>query len=162
MKKRGMMTMILLTAALLCGCTIGKKTGSVPLMDFQAEMEWKSPSPAAGEKPRILFVGNSHTYYNNLSSMFVNIVNASGHRSSVQELSSGYYTLKQFADESDQGGALLDKTLKDRSWDFVILQEHTTNSLSAAAPEEMYPSSRILDQKIKDSGGQTEIGRAHV
>ena len=155
MKKRDMMTMILLTAAFLCGCTIGKKTGSVPLMDFQAEMEWKSPSPAAGEKPRILFVGNSHTYYNNLSSMFVNIVNASGHRSSVHELSSGYYTLKQFADESDQGGALLDKTLKDRSWDFVILQEHTTNSLSAAAPEEMYPPSRILDQKIKDSGGQT-------
>lgn len=152
MKKRDKITMILLTAALLgCGgCS--SKAQSASLMDFQAKVEWKTPMPAAGDKPKILFVGNSHTYYNNLSEMFVNIAKASGHKSSVRELSSGYYTLKQYADTGDQGGALLDKTLSEQSWDFVILQEHIANSLSE---DDMFPSSRILDEKIKNSGGQT-------
>lgn len=152
MKKRDKITLILLAAALLgCGgCS--QKAKSAPLMDFQEKVEWKAPTPAAGEKPKILFVGNSHTYYNKLSEMFVNIAKASGHKSSVQELSSGYYTLKQFADTDDQGGALLDKTLSGQSWDFVILQEHIANSLSG---DDMFPPSRVLDEKIKKSGGQT-------
>lgn len=152
MKKYNKITMLLLAAALLgCGgCS--QKAKSDSLMDFQAEVEWKTPEPAVGEKPKILFVGNSHTYYNHLSEMFVNIINASGHKSSVRELSSGYYTLKQFADTDDQGGALLDKTLSEQSWDFVILQEHTVNSLSE---DDMFPSSRVLDEKIKKAGGQT-------
>lgn len=152
MKKRDKIAMMLLAAALLGSAGCSQKAGSASLMDFQAEVEWKTPVPAVGEKPRILFVGNSHTYYNNLSTMFVNIIDASGHKSSVRELSSGYYTLKQFADNEDKGGALLDKTLTEQSWDFVILQEHTTSSLSE---EDMFPSSRILDEKIKKSGGQT-------
>lgn len=145
----------LLIAALLCCSTSCKKNDSIPLMDFQEEMEWKAPNPAVGKKPKILFVGNSHTYYNNLSTMFVNIIQAFGHKSSVRELSSGYYTLKQFADVENQGGKLLDKTLTEQSWDFVILQEHTTSSLPSVAEEEMFPPSRVLDEKIKNSGGQT-------
>ena len=60
------------------------------LMNFHAGIEWKIPDPALGERPRILFVGNSHTFYNNFSGMFVNIVEAKGKKSSVYELSQGY------------------------------------------------------------------------
>ncbi len=155
MKKSDKLLSLLLIAALLGCSTSCKKANPIPVMDFQEKVEWKSPDPAVGQKPKILFVGNSHTYYNNLSTMFVNIVDASGHKCSVRELSSGYYTLKQFADTENQGGKLLDKTLTEQSWDFVILQEHTTSSLSSVAEEEMYPPSRLLDEKIKKAGGQT-------
>lgn len=153
MRKSYKMTVMLLTAAILSGCSSSHRSAQV--MDFQAEMEWKAPSPAAGARPRILFVGNSHTFYNNLSGMFVNIVNAFGHKSDVHELSTGYYSLKQFADPQDQGGAILDKTLTEEDWDFVILQENTSKALSSSAADEMFPSARILDEKIKAAGGQT-------
>ncbi len=155
MKRSDKLLSLFLITTLLCCTTSCKNANTVPLMDFQEKVEWKVPDPAVGKRPKILFVGNSHTYYNNLSTMFVNIIDASGYKSSVRELSSGYYTLKQFADTENQGGKLLDKTLTEQSWDFVILQEHTTSSLSSVAEEEMFPSSRILDKKIKQAGGQT-------
>lgn len=153
MRKPYKMTVILLTSAILSGCSSSQNPAGI--MDFQAEMEWRVPNPAIGVKPRILFVGNSYTFYNNLSEMFVNIANAFGHKSDVHELSTGYYSLKQFADTEDQGGAILDKALTDEDWDFVILQENTAKALSASAAQDMFPSARILDKKIKTAGGQT-------
>lgn len=153
MRKSYKMTVILLTAAIIAGCSSSQN--SVEVMDFQAKMELKAPNPAVGEKPRILFVGNSHTFYNDLSGMFVNIVSAFDHKSNVNELSTGYYTLKQYADTDDQGGAVLDEALTTKKWDFVILQENTSKALSSAAEDEMFPPARILDEKIKAAGGQT-------
>ena len=80
-----------LAALAVVSCSSGN---GEELMNFHAEIEWKIPDPALGERPRILFVGNSHTFYNNFSGMFVNIVEAKGKKSSVYELSQGYYTLK--------------------------------------------------------------------
>lgn len=137
---------------LFAGCSSGEKTKP---MDFQAEVEWKAPDPAVGERPRILFVGNSHTFYNNFSGMFVNIVEAMGKKSSVYELSQGYYTLKRFTDLEDKGGALLDKVLTKQKWDIVVLQENSNEVLSETAEEDMFPYARILDEKIKAQGGQT-------
>lgn len=154
MRKSYGMIMILLSAVLFCGCSsFGKE--KVPVMDFHAKVEWKAPDPAAGKKPRILFVGNSHTFYNNFSGMFVNIADALGHKADVHELSAGYYSLKQFADTGDRGGEVLDQTLSGMKWDFVILQENTSSALSSVAEKEMFPPARILDEKIRASGAQT-------
>ena len=158
MKKRGKLFGAIWAMALmaaLTGCSSAAGSAQAQAMDFQAKLELKVPDPAAGSRPKILFVGNSHVFYNNLSLMFLNIVNGQGRKSTVKELSSGYYSLKQYADTQDQGGALLDKTLNKERWDFVILQENTSMALSAAAQEEMFPSARILDEKIKAAGGQS-------
>lgn len=155
MRKSCKMAMILLTSAVISGCSAISAGNKSDQMDFSQEMIWQAPDPAPGLRPRILFVGNSHTYYNNLSAMFVNIVSTLGHESSVHELSNGYYTLKKYADMEDTGGALLDKTLAGKKWDFVILQENTTMALSESAEEEMFPPARTLDEKIRAAGGQT-------
>lgn len=157
MKKRGIFLPAILAFALaasLTGCSAAAGT-TAESMDFQAKMELKAPDPAVGSRPKILFVGNSYTFYNNLSMMFLNIVNGQGRKCIAKELSSGYYTLKQYADVEDQGGALLDRTLGKENWDFVILQENTSMALSTAAPQEMFPPSRTLDEKIKAAGGQS-------
>lgn len=155
MKKSKRILLLLLmglTAFHCVGCASGESTVR---MDFQADMEWKAPDPAVGERPKILFVGNSHTFYNNFSGMFVNIIEAMGRKSNVYELSQGYYTLKKFSDLEDKGGALLDSVLTKQSWDIVVLQENSNEALSEMADESMFPYARILDEKIRAQGGQT-------
>ncbi|MCI8294791.1 MAG: hypothetical protein HFG22_02675 [Lachnospiraceae bacterium] len=147
------MTAMLLTIALSSGCQTGAK--KTEAMDFQAQVEWKAPDPAVSKRPKILFVGNSYTFYNNFTTMFVNIIDAQDRKSDVYELSQTYYTLKRFADPEDRTGMKLDKALQAIKWDIVIFQEDTSMALASAAEKEMYPYARILDEKVKAVGGQT-------
>ena len=139
MGKRCRITMILFLSALLMGCSSSGGNQKTARMDFQENIEWKVPDPVAGDKPKILFVGNSQIFHNNLSATFVNIVDALGRKSNVYELSQGYYSLKHFADMQDQVGATLNKALTQHNWDFVVLQENTNSVLSSLPEEEMYP-----------------------
>jgi len=149
------LTAALLAAAIvLTGCASGGKD-KAEKMDFNAEITLKAPDPAPGEMPKILFVGNSHTFYNDLPGTFLEVAYALGHDSDVYELSEGYYTLENYADPEDELGAVLDEALTKESWDFVILQENTSKAVSPSADQEMFPFARALDEKIKDAGGQT-------
>ncbi|MEY8390362.1 DUF4886 domain-containing protein [Lachnospiraceae bacterium 45-W7] len=124
--------------------------------DFNQSLALKAPEPAAGETPRILFVGNSHTFTNSLPDMFSELAAAMNHPCDVQELSEGYYTLTQFADTEDELGAILNQKLTDETWDFVILQENTNDSVTSAQ-ETMLPAAKTLDEKIRAAGGQTGL-----
>ncbi len=124
--------------------------------DYNQHLTLKEPEPAAGESPRILFVGNSHTYTNDLPTIFSQIAESMGHGSDVQELTEGAYTLTQFADPEDELGAVLNQKLTEEPWDFVILQENTNDAFSS--PEEtMLPAAAALDEKIRAAGGQTAL-----
>lgn len=124
--------------------------------DFNQKLTLKTPSPAAGESPRILFVGNSHTFTNNLPGMFSELTTAMGHQSDVQEVTEGTYTLTQFADSADPAGSVVNQKLREETWDFVILQENTNDAFST--PEEtMLPAAKTLDEKIRTAGGQTGV-----
>ena len=155
MRKISKMAVILFITAALTGCLSTHAENSATHMDFQEQVEWKTPAPAASARPRILFVGNSHTFYNNLSRVFVNIADATGHKSDVYEISQGYYSLKQFSDPNDKAGSMLNQILTGKEWDFVILQENTSIALSSSAEEDMFPYARTLDEKVKAAGGQT-------
>ena len=72
MGKRYKMAIILLSVVMIVGCSSSQP--KMERMDFQAAMELKVPEPAVGDRPKILFVDNSHTFYNNFSTMFVNII----------------------------------------------------------------------------------------
>lgn len=124
--------------------------------DFNQTLTLKTPEPAAGEMPRILFVGNSHTFTNNLPDLFSELAAAMNHPCDVQELTEGYYTLTQFADPADEMGAVLNQKLTEETWDFVILQENTNDSVTSAE-ETMLPAAKTLDEKIRAAGGQTGL-----
>ncbi len=154
MEKRCKIAMILLLMAVMSGCS-SKEKKETEQMDFHAQIQWKAPEPAVGDRPRILFVGDSHTFYNDLSGTFFRIANSFGHKSDVYELSKGYYSLKRYANPEDELGALFDKTVTGKKWDFVILQENASTALSVSPDEEMFPYARTLDEKVKSAGGQT-------
>ena len=147
--KRGVKVMgLFLAAVVLGGCTPGGAKKEISQMDFQAKMEFRAPNPAVGKRPRILFVGNSHTFYNDLAGTFARIANDFGQKSDVYELSRGYYSLKQYADPENEMGALFDKTVNGKKWDFVILQENSATAFSNTAEEEMFPYTRLWDEQV--------------
>ena len=75
-------------------------------MDFDAKMELKVPNPVPGETPKILFVGNSHTFTNDLPGTFTHWPRNSA-IADVYDLTEGYYTLENFADPEDELGSAL-------------------------------------------------------
>lgn len=155
-KLTGCMAILMAAALVVTGCSMGKGGGGKSrTMDFSAKTEWRKPEPPAGELPTILFVGNSHTFTNDLPGTFYDLAESLGRECDVYDLTEGYYTLERFADPEDELGSVLDEALTVQNWDFVILQENTGNAVSTKADEEMFPFARTLDQKIKDVGGQT-------
>ncbi|MCI9163408.1 MAG: hypothetical protein HFG59_09140 [Lachnospiraceae bacterium] len=155
MEKGGKLLVLFLAAVTLGGCSFGGTKKEVKQVDFQAKMELRSPSPKAGERPRILFVGNSHMFYNDLSGTFARIADNLGRNRDAYELSKSQCSLKQYADMENELGKVFDKTVSGKKWDFVILQESSDNAMSLSAEEEMFPYCRILDEKVKSAGGQT-------
>lgn len=121
----------------------------------EAEIYRKLPDPAAADGDRILFVGNSHTYTNDLPGVFYEMALAGGHEVEVFALTEGYYTLARYADPEDELGAELTEALQAEPWDFVVLQENTNAAISINAKKDMYPYARELDRMIQDAGGQT-------
>lgn len=155
------MAMFLVTAIPFVGCS--KSTDRI--MDttvatteesiLNGKLELKVPDPVAKKGSKILFVGNSHTYVNDLPQIFYEMTIALGTECDVYDLTEGAYYLHQFADTEDEIGAILDEALTEEEWDFVILQENTNAAVSNTPEKDMLPYAEILDKKIKKANGQT-------
>ena len=115
------------------------------------EVYSKIPDPVAEDGSKILFVGNSHTYTNDLPGVFYQMAVAGGHKVDVYDLTEGSYSLKMYSDPEDELGSVLTEALKGENWDFVILQENT----NAAIVYKRQPYARELDGMIQKAGGQT-------
>lgn len=78
----------------------------------------------AQDKPpsvRVLFIGNSYTYFNNLPEMFMKLARSGGRGVETRMVAPGGWRLK---DHWERGDAL--KALHEGKWDFVVLQEQST------------------------------------
>lgn len=110
-----------------------------------------------GEKPvkprpcRVLFIGNSFTYGNDLPGMFVKLANAAGKRVIVDQSTFGGASLEFHA----QNAHTRDKIYQDR-WDYVVLQ---TGDIVAFQDLHHVLGDRIksLQQKIYDNRKATKV-----
>lgn len=86
------------------------------------------PLPDDGQYDlRVLFVGNSYTYYNDFPELFASLA-ASGGKTVYQGSSTATnYTLLRHADSEDKVGAKTIQMIGDTSpnWDYVVLQEQS-------------------------------------
>src|SRR4051794_15598411 len=103
----------------------------------------------AEEEVRILWIGNSYTYVNDLPKMVAALAKAGGQRNLVQE-------------RETPGGCSLEKHWKDgkalnkiraHQWNFVVLQEHSLGALKN--PAAMAEYAKRFDAEIKKQGGKT-------
>ena len=100
--------------------------------------------------PRVLFIGNSYTYVNDLPGMLAALAKAGGHPIQTGMSASGGWTLAEHLASAQTLAAL-----QSSKWDYVILQEQSEiPSVEPARSQEMYPAARVLVTKIRQSGAQ--------
>jgi hypothetical protein len=116
-----------------------------------------SYSQAPTPKPiRILFIGNSYTYFNNLPDVIAKLADA-GHQKKVEFVmqAPGGWRLKDHWDRGD-----LRKALQNQKWDYVVLQDQSQlgdNHVVDGKPrittdENFHPSAVEIAKAIRDAG----------
>lgn len=112
-------------------------------------------SDARGDRPgvRVLFVGNSLTFVNEMPELLTHLVESDPANRPIfaVRFSPGGYTLAQAADNHQLGG-LLD----DARWDYVVLQEQSGRVELEGPDRDMYmlPPARALAGRIRSLGGR--------
>lgn len=105
---------------------------------------------------KILFIGNSHTYYNSLPTTVSNLLKTKITDEEILVMSStgGGLGLEDHANLESTN-----TSIASENWDYVVLQENgafATYPL-AEAQERIYPFARDLQKKIKDNHEDTKI-----
>ena len=100
---------------------------------------------------KILFIGNSYTYCNDMPTRyFGEIMQAAGYKVKIMSLTKGGWTLSGSANSQDELGKQVDMALTHQDFDFVILQEQSmTPAVNAGS---FYGGVRRLNKKIRESG----------
>ncbi len=105
---------------------------------------------------RVLFIGNSFTYYNDMNQpngIFYNIATKAGYNVEVSTVYKGGYYINQFLDPTDEYGAKVLSILKSKTkYDIVIVQDQSANPI--ADPGDFYQSVREMKELIDANGGE--------
>ena len=108
-------------------------------------------APTAETPIRVLFIGNSLTFFNDLPELFAGLAQSGGYEVEVEMMAHGGWTLADHA----QSSATM-KMIKGGSWDTVVLQEQSRlPAIPDQRDEQMVPAVRLLDERIKESGAET-------
>jgi len=106
---------------------------------------------AADDSLRVLFIGNSYTYVNDLPGLFGGLSEAGGRPVRTDASTFGGYSLEDHTNTQ----ATLDKIAQD-SWSFVVLQEQSViPTIHCWRYNSMYPAARLLDSLIQLQGART-------
>lgn len=109
-------------------------------------------------KIRILFIGNSYTFVNNLPKMLEVLSSNEAKHVEAVSVTEGGATLKKHWQD---GKALA--AIKKGHWNYVVLQEHSTfgstvvvnNVVQLNDPTDFYTYARLFDAEIKKVGAKT-------
>ena len=106
------------------------------------------PTCGAGACTRVLFLGNSFTYVNDLPSTFAQLAESAGRPVQVAMVANGGETLAQHAASSDS----LDE-IASQSWTYVVLQEQSETPATAAGRDDYtYPAADALASRAEAVG----------
>jgi hypothetical protein len=102
-------------------------------------------APGDGSCLRILFVGNSYTYVNDLPGTLASLAQAGGHTIQTDSLATGGATLSDhIADPATT------PKLDSLKWDFVVLQEQSEiPAVESSREYTMYPAVRTLVDMVR-------------
>jgi hypothetical protein len=99
---------------------------------------------------RVLFIGNSYTYVNDLPTTFASLANSGGRHIETGMLAEGGSTLAAHAASSATA-----TTLASARWNIVVLQEQSEiPSVDQFRQMQMYPAARQLTRMVRDAGAQ--------
>lgn len=99
-----------------------------------------------GQKKRVLFIGNSYTYSNDLPKMIADMATSTGDTLVYDSHTPGGYTFEQHASDA----TTLSK-IDLGNWDYVVLQEQSQRPAFPITQVEtqVFPYAKILNDRIK-------------
>ncbi len=107
----------------------------------------------AGSCTRVLFVGNSYTYVNDLPGTFAALARAGGHRVEVGSVAKGGATLGELLGAPETAAALT-----PGRWDVVVLQEQSqVPAAPAVRTTVMFPAVRSFEARIAAASARTVL-----
>lgn len=107
----------------------------------------------AQAETKVLFIGNSHTFHNDVPKMFEEMARAGGHSVEADMVAHGGWTLLDHAQSPETT-----EKIRSAEWDFVVLQEQSDiPSFPTNREQEMYPSIRGLHNEISARGARTVL-----
>ena len=100
---------------------------------------------SASDTTKVLFLGNSYTYVNDLPDLFFNLARSGGKKVITGVSAPGGYML-----ENHKSNETSLNLIRQGGWDFVVLQEQSqAPTIEHYRYNSMYPSARFLDSLIK-------------
>jgi hypothetical protein len=97
------------------------------------------PTCGAGGCTRVLFLGNSYTFVNDLPSTFAQLARSGGHPVEVAMVANGGETLSQHAASGDDSSKIA-----SQSWTYVVMQEQSDTPAYPSSSSYMYGPARTL------------------
>ena len=102
---------------------------------------------------RVLFIGNSYTYVNDLPTVFRDLARAAGQNVETSMVANGGETLAQHAASDDDRTAI-----GGTHWQYVVLQEQSEiPSVETFRQTGMYPAARSLVASIRADGATADL-----
>ena len=103
-----------------------------------------------GVSTRVLFLGNSYTYVNDLPGVFTQLACSGKHSVETGLLAQGGWTLADHVSDTNT-----QTELAAEKWDYVVLQEQSiVPALEQSRTSYMYPAARTLVTWIRNSGAE--------
>ncbi|MCP4545167.1 MAG: T9SS type A sorting domain-containing protein [bacterium] len=99
----------------------------------------------------VLFIGNSHTFFNNLPHLCGYLAESGGHKINHDQWTIGGYSLAEHAENVTTLAKIAEGT-----WDYVVLQEHSLYpTIDHLRDVSFFPAARQLDSLIAVAGAET-------
>ena len=128
--------------------TVARLIACVSLMVVAGCRSSAGSTCGTGACTRVLFLGNSFTYVNNLPSTFAKLAESGGHPVQWVMVANGGETLAQHAASSDSR----DK-IASQGWTYVVLQEQSETPATAIGRDDYtYPAASALAGRAEAAG----------
>lgn len=109
---------------------------------------YECTDPQDASCTRVLFIGNSLTFYNDLPNMFSQLAHSGKHKVAVGMYAQGGWALEDHAKSAESIN-----TIQSQKWTYVVLQEHSQfPAVEGWRLYNMYPAARTLAGQIRDTG----------
>ncbi|MDR1381067.1 MAG: succinylglutamate desuccinylase/aspartoacylase family protein [Tannerella sp.] len=89
---------------------------------------------------RILFIGNSYTFFNDMPVMVRKLAEDDGQKVEFDMIAPGGWTLKRHL-----GNDTLIRTIKKGGWDYIVVQEQSRAPALDSVEFDVYPAARAID-----------------
>ncbi len=105
------------------------------IKDNSLVIKYNDPEPAGENAKKFLFVGNSSTYFNGTPIKFKGLAQAAGIEIDVDYCTFGSAFLSEFADPGHQRGITFRSMLRQKKYDYVVLQDAAKTDYYSTKPQ---------------------------